>query len=301
MQEQIVQILLSTYNGEEYLTNLLDSLLAQDYPKVEIIIRDDGSKDSTNDILKRYSKLPNIKVVYGDNIGATRSFFKLLELSSSDAAYISFCDQDDVWQKDKISRAIELLQTATGPAAYCSSVKVVDKNLKERYISSGPPKGAGFRNALVENIMTGCTIVINKAARELVLQKLPSRALMHDWWIYLVISAFGSVIFDCESRIMYRQHGGNAIGTSKGFSRWIKRVKRLVGRGSLRPVTDQALEFKMLYGGRLDSSNRDILERFLTGRDTFTKRLSYSLSGQVYRQSLLDDLILRLLIVTNLI
>ena len=105
-----VQVLLSTYNGQKYLKELMDSVLNQDFPNLEILVRDDGSTDKTLHILEKYSGLKNVQILQGKNIGVVRSFFALLEASPPDAEYIAFCDQDDVWKEDKVSRAVGILE-----------------------------------------------------------------------------------------------------------------------------------------------------------------------------------------------
>jgi glycosyltransferase involved in cell wall biosynthesis len=211
-----VQILLSTYNGERYLRPLLDSLGSQAYPDLSILIRDDGSTDNTLPLLKECaSGSPNIEIVQGEHLGFVQSFFTLLAFASPTAKYFALCDQDDVWQPDKISRAIELLSACPPhlPALYCSRLALVDENLKPLRLSEMPTKGLSFRNALVENHVVGCTSLFNQSALQL-LTPLPSACVSHDWWIYLVASAFGAVVYDPEPRILYRQHAHNVFGIS---------------------------------------------------------------------------------------
>src|SRR3989337_2643867 len=180
----IVQILLSTYNGTKYLKPLMESLLAQDYPHVEILVRDDGSNDSTLDLLQEYAAThTNIKVVTSVNLGFARSFFKLLEISSSTADYIAFCDQDDVWLQDKVSRAVKFLRSYQPwtPALYFSRLRVVDENLKPLGYTNLPRKKLSFRNALAKCPQgLGCTILLNQAARRL-LRDFPRQVYCHDW------------------------------------------------------------------------------------------------------------------------
>src|SRR3990170_7338184 len=226
----IVQILLSTYNGTKYIIPLMESLLGQDYPHMEILVRDDGSNDGTVELLREYAaNHTNIKVVTGVNLGFARSFFKLLEISSPAADYIALCDQDDVWLRDKVSRAVEFLSRYPReiPALYYSRLAVVDENLKPLGYTKLPRKGLSFRNALVECPQgLGCTILLNQKARQL-LRTFPTRVYTHDWWIYLVVSGFGNIIYDKESRILYRQHDSNVFGIPFGLiDRWRVKLHR---------------------------------------------------------------------------
>ena len=128
MEKAKVQVLMSTYNGERFLREQMESLLQQTYENLEILIRDDGSKDGTCEILKEYGeRYSNIKVYYESNVGVIKSFFELLK--KSEAAYIAFCDQDDVWLAEKIERAVEILKNQQAPALYCSNKILTDESL----------------------------------------------------------------------------------------------------------------------------------------------------------------------------
>jgi len=297
-----VQFLLSTYNGATYLKPLMDSLLKQDYPQVEIIVRDDGSNDSTVDLLQEYTATySNVKVFYGNNIGFAKSFLKLLQLSSPTSDYFAFCDQDDVWQPDKISRAIKFLSQRSPhtPALYCSRLTVVNQNLEFISYSEILPKPFLFPNALVQGSIRGCTMVFNQAARQL-FQEFPQTPIGHDWWVYLVVSAFGNVIYDKESRILYRQHTGNVYGISLGFiDRWKEKIARFFNYDNSHPIVKQAQEFKHLYGHSLSQEQRTSLDRLLGSRKFFVWRLKYALFCDVYRQLACDNLILKVMLVLN--
>ena len=143
-----VQILMSTYNGEEFVREQLDSILAQSYPDVDILIRDDGSQDDTFVILKEYEERhSNIRAYQGENIGVNKSFFELLRKSNQEAAYIGFCDQDDYWLPEKIEKAAEQLERLDGPALYCSAKTLVDENLEPLNSQQNPHRIPGFGNA----------------------------------------------------------------------------------------------------------------------------------------------------------
>ena len=297
-----IQVLISTYNGEKYLKELMDSVLNQDIKQLTLIIRDDGSNDNTLKILSRYSSKKYIKIFFEKNIGIIQSFFKLLKISSPNSDYYAFCDQDDIWMKDKLSRAINKLNEFSEeiPLMYCSRTILANDKLNIIRYSKIPRKPPSFSNALVENIATGCTIVINNSARKLILKQIPSSALMHDWWIYLTVSAFGKVIYDIEPKILYRQHFSNTIGVETNFIRkWNKRIKRFVKRNKKFPITQQVKEFRKIYGIFLPKDKKRKLNKFINSRKTLMSRVFYAFTGEVYRQSLVDDLILRILIIFN--
>ena len=297
-----IQVLLSTYNGSKYLRQLIDSLLAQDYPNIDILVRDDGSLDNTMDILKKYELNRNISIIEGDHVGVPEGFFDLLRRSSSSSDFFAFCDQDDIWQSDKVTRAINLLKKLPEnlPSMYCSRVLIVDHKLSKPKPSIIPKRGPSFKNALVENIATGCTVVINRAARNLLLLETPKHAIMHDAWAYLVISAFGTNIFDPEPKIWYRQHSSNAIGVKIGIiARWNARIQRNLKYGGLCLLTKNAIEFRRIFGESLPKDKREILDRFIEDRASLKDRIKYGLHSEVFRQSNLDNIILKILIILN--
>lgn len=297
----MVQILLSTYNGDAYLQPLLDSVLAQDYREIELLARDDGSGDDTMAILRVYAAASsNVTILYGKNLGLAQSFFQLLEHSSPTADYLAFCDQDDVWQSDKVSRAVEWLQRVPPetPALYCSRVAMVDANLQVIRLTDAPRRGLSFRNALVEPVVWGCTSVINRAARNLLLRELPACAWAHDRWIYLVISGLGTVLFDNEPRILHRRHGKNtSLFPLTINDRWRVQLNRFFTPGLRRPVMKQAEEFSRIHGCHLSTEHKHTLERFLGCGKRWQDRLRYALSCDVYHQSRLGNLMLKGLIV----
>lgn len=300
-----VQVILSTYNGERFLKELLDSLLAQDYPNMRILIRDDGSQDRTPYILQSYETHPYIEVMYGENLGVTASFFSLLQSVADNVKYIAFCDQDDVWMRDKLSRAVFQLEKKIAnhePGMYCSRYIITDETLKVLGYSQIPRRGPSFENALVQNIATGCTVVINKEARLKVLQALPQlqKVRMYDWWIYQVVSAMGTVIYDPHPSLFYRQHGRNVVGEKAGLlGKWTKRMVHFVKNGRLHLVTEQAEEFNRIFGSEISEEKKKVLNDFLSARTGVANRLRYALNCGVHRQTIFEDLIFKALIIMN--
>jgi glycosyltransferase involved in cell wall biosynthesis len=299
-----VGIILSTYNGEKYLKDLLESLVKQDYDDIVILIRDDGSSDNTVNLIKEYIlKHKNISFLSGKNIGVIRSFFELLKYSS-DADFFAFSDQDDIWQENKVSHAVSFLEKFPQevPLMYCSRVLITDEQLNVLGVSRTPRKEPSFENALVENIATGCTIVINKVAKDLILSGNSDlrKIRMHDWWIYLVVSAFGKVLYDKTPSIFYRQHTSNVVGVKVGLlAKWKDRIQRFRRYGHLHLLTEQVREFHRIYGYLLPEHKRKILERFLESRESFMGRLGYAFTCEIYRQSWIDNFILKILILLN--
>lgn len=298
-----VCVLLSTYNGERYLQEQIASVHAQEGVKVCLIVRDDGSTDSTVDMLSRFQNEHQLKLIPGGvNLGSAISFLKLLESAPNDCQFFAFCDQDDVWQKNKLARATTALAPfgEQVPAMYCSRLEIVDSNLQLLGLSR-VPKRMGFGNAMVENVATGCTIVLNQRARSLIVSALPDQCDMHDWWIYLVISCFGKVIYDPTPAIRYRQHGGNTVGASVSMRlELLKRISRFKNRsGGVFRSAQQAGEFLESYGERLPVDKSELIRRFIRGKSSFFTRLSLVMPGKIWRQRLVDGLVLRILILLN--
>jgi glycosyltransferase involved in cell wall biosynthesis len=297
-------VILSTFNGEKYLVEQLESLLGQNYSPIKILIRDDGSTDKTVNLLKSYEeKHENIEVIYGKNIGVIQSFFELLHLVPESAAYIALCDQDDIWINTKISRAVEQLSQADPEKAslYFCRLNIVDEKLNTLFLSRLPSRAISFSNALVENIATGCSMVLNQQALRLLKNKHPDfkKIQMHDAWIYQVISALGKVIYDTEPQILYRQHSSNTVGAQQGLSLLLSRIKRFVNQKSCPKFLDQAIEFKKLYYSQLMEIDQITLDKFIqtAQASNVVERIKFILRNTVYRQKKIDNFILKILFV----
>jgi glycosyltransferase involved in cell wall biosynthesis len=298
-----VQILVSTYNGEKYIEPLLKSLLAQDFPNVTILIRDDGSTDNTANIIERIAKdYKTIELIKGTNLGFPQSFFYLLECCSSDVDYLALCDHDDVWLPGKISRAIYHLSKYPSdiPTLYCSSLTMVDEDLKLIKPINVFNKELSFYNALVEASAWNCTSVINQTTRKMAINPMPTTVLFHDWWMYLIVSAFGQVIHDKESSILYRRHTNTFTKIPNNFFQWLQyRVNRYLEYGKLKPILRQAEEFYHFHGDLLKDKKKMELDNFLNSRKNLFTRLNYAVTCRLYRQNHLDSLIMRGLSIIN--
>jgi glycosyltransferase involved in cell wall biosynthesis len=294
-----VQVLLSTYNGASFLEPLLESVFRQDYPAVSILVRDDGSSDATPAILDRHRTDARMRAYRGAHLGAAMSFLDLLDRADTTAAFFAFCDQDDVWLPDKLAQATTRLDRCPGdrPALYCGRVEMVDARLASLGLSPLPRRGPSFRNALVENIATGCTVLMNPAARTMLAEHRPAFVAAHDWWAYLVVAAVGTVVYDATPKVLYRQHETNAIGIAPTRLRSTARRLRHFRRNRQELVVlRQATEFQRLYGSGLDCANARILSRFLARRRTWVASLRYAMRPDVFRQRPLDDLVLKALL-----
>ncbi len=303
-------MLLSSYNGEAYIREQLNSLSSQTHTDWTIRLRDDGSSDHTLQVIKTWQsdKLSRLVLGKGKNLGVIPSFFELISQAGETNDYFCFCDQDDVWMPEKMERAVQALKgvRAEVPAMVFTSTQLTDKKLQPIKIWPSPPsKSPSFYNALYQNIAVGATITFNRAALNLIRERMPdpTKVLMHDWWFYLCVSAFGEVIYDPQPSILYRQHSNNVVG---GETSPIEKLKKKWAsfrkhRGSHKLV-GQAQEFHRLYADKLqDAEKRQQLELFISPRTTLLQRLGYLKHSKLYRQSSIENLLFRLLMLIGYI
>ncbi len=296
-----VQVLMSTYNGEQYLRCQIDSIINQDYPNISILIRDDGSTDRTVSIIKEYmDEYSNINLIEGNNIGVVASFMELLKCSCQNADFISFCDQDDFWYKEKISRAVNMLKSEKGNATlYFSALDVVDSSLNhpKKLFLGGV---LNINNALVQNVATGCTIVINREMRRNILFETRVEDIqMHDWWFYLVALTTGTVLADPEPSMAYRQHLGNVVGMPSNPLKLFRKIKAVYREVSSGIITQQAKLLLSIHKENISSNDIEIIEGFVDRGKSIIKRFGCAFSGLVFRQSFLQNQVLRVLIILN--
>jgi hypothetical protein len=189
---------------------------------------------------------------------------------------------------------VEAIQDVEGPGLYCCAVRLVSESLSEIKVHRRCVRGPSFENALVENIATGCTIVLNRPAIDLLASRAPQKFVMHDAWCYLVVAGCGRVVYDPQPYVLYRLHRSNAVGVGPTrWAEWSGRAARQVRDGRERKLTGQAEELNRLYGPQLRSDAARSLDEFLGARSPLTSRLRYAVRGSAYRQRRLDDLIFR--------
>lgn len=228
-----IKILLASFQGAPFLASQLDSLNAQRIGPLEVDLSDDGSTDGTLAMVERnkagWDRL-SILLRRGPGQGAVENFRSLVLAQTDESSdYFAFCDQDDIWHRDKLARAIAWLDTAGGqPALFCGRTRILDQN--GRIIGNSPlfARAPGFRNALVQSIAGGNTMVMNRAAFGLVRQSLlAGTPVVHDWWCYIIVSGAGGLVhYDPKPLVDYRQHAGNLIGANDG---WRARLRRIGG------------------------------------------------------------------------
>ncbi len=292
-------VLMSTYNGERYIAEQLHSILCQLPPDGRLMLRDDGSTDGTLEAVARVADA-RIQVQRGDNLGFGASFLTLLTQVPPDTSLVMFSDQDDVWLPGKIDRAREALATfGNAPALYGSAQHLVDEALRPLGVTPSWPAGPSFRGALTENIITGCTAALNPSAVRLLQRAgVPAGVRFHDWWCYLVISAFGIVVFDDQPTLLYRQHGRNQIGHGAGWWGRQRQIVRFLLRNDwVGILLAQVQVLDAHFGAQLPAEARGLLDRYFAHSDgglAPSWRLVFS--ARRWRQHWLGEFALRLLL-----
>jgi len=299
MNSKKVVILMSTYNGEKYIKEQLESLLNQTYSNIKIFVRDDGSKDRTKEIIKEFQqKSKNISLIEGENIGFINSFFELLNISDV-ADYYAYCDQDDVWMEDKIERAVKFLEKSDSnkPVLYFSNSDYYDGDMN--FLATAEKnKVYNFRNSLVECVTQGMTMVINNKTREVITKNIPQTCLYHDWWTYMICSGFGEIIYDDKSLVKYRRH--NKSVTVEGKSKvelFVWRVKKFLISDSLKQIKKQLQEYEKLYSNDLTEENKKLLKLFTTEKYNFLIALKKAFYPKRFRRKFIDEISIRILFI----
>lgn len=303
MSDKKVAVLLSTYNGEKYVGAQIHSILTQNYKNLVLVVRDDGSKDKTVKIVKEFmDNNDNIKLVEGKNLGFIKSFFELLKYE--DADYYAFADQDDIWLPNKISLAVESLNkleedNVPNMAFSNSDYYDVDMNL----IKEGEKgKTFSFLNSLYECVTQGMTMVINKKAKDMVLDFMPEKVFFHDWWVYMICSGMGNVVYDDVTTVKYRRDGKNATAEGEGFFKLLKwRIKNLFGKDGLKDIKTQQREYKKLFYNKVYTQYQTVLDTFVQDKYTLKGAIAKATYNGQLRRSKAADLAVRVMFVLGML
>ncbi|MBI9065666.1 MAG: glycosyltransferase [Salinivirgaceae bacterium] len=293
-----VQVLLSSYNGEKYILQQLGSIFKQKGVDVFCLVRDDGSKDNTLNILLDCKKVyKNLEVIVGENIGYGASFLELIKLSG-DFDFYSFSDQDDVWEPLKLIAAVEHIKKMENvPTMYFSNLTIVDNELNKIGVlhNIGNPIPDDKLTALVQGFTHGCTMVFNKNSRNLVNSYKPLQSYAHDFWIPLIHFFVGKIIYDKNSFINYRQHDNNVFGQKRSLLRLLmlkltffsekKNYYSLLAK-------DLILGFKNILNTEDYQNLKDISEY----SNTFSGKLKLLFNRKIKRNTFKGTIILKFLI-----
>lgn len=289
-----VNVILSTYNGERYLRKLLDSIVAQDYPNIQICIRDDGSTDNTKNIIQEYVEAyDNIQFIdETGNLGVPKSFYSLLK-KCNDADYYAFADQDDIWENKKISRAVEKLEKFNSilPNMYCASFDYVDNNGDSLRQFSMPVK-VDIYNSLYYTPALGFTLVFNEALRKMAVDdiELIDRDFygeLHDRRLIRIAAIWGNVICDnyvCAKHIRHEEAVTSADSTNWNLVKnWIK--NEILGEDIIKQKKGIQLFYED-YKSILDEKEKNIMDLFVQNGNRikkifFSHRLRSRASGEL--------------------
>lgn len=224
-------VLLATYNGARFLDAQLRSVISQDWPSIDVFASDDSSTDDTMELLRSWRPIWNkgaFSIESGPRRGFADNFRKLMARSDVDADYVAFCDQDDIWLTDKTRVAVAAIDAyGSRPALYCARTVITDVDDREISLSTLFRKTPDFANALVQSIGGGNTMVMNRAAHELLREAARRTSFVsHDWFAYLIVAgAGGKVIYSETPNVRYRQHDTNLIGSNLGLRARINRAR----------------------------------------------------------------------------
>lgn len=261
-----VAIIMGTYNGQRYIREQIESIINNTYEDYELHVYDDGSIDSTCNIIQEYAKRDARVLLHrnAQNKGVIRNFLDAAR--DLEADYYMFCDQDDIWMTNKIEVSLRRIQEIERdnneiPVAIYSDAVVVDENLKTIHRSFHKQNNLdvsknAFKNLLLENKLIGCTIMFNRNLRDRLKYNNIDNIRMHDWWIGLVGSAFGKVAYIGTPLVQYRQHGNNEVGSVSEIVYIVKNLPHLVyQRKMLYAICEQAREFVDVYHDEMSKTD----------------------------------------------
>lgn len=292
-----VAILLCTFNGARFLPQQLASYEAQDFTGWRLFASDDGSQDATLALLQDFQKkhgADKVQIRHGPCRGFVANFLSLICDPAVQGAYYALSDQDDVWNGDKLSRALRFLGDvpADEPVVYCSRTRLIDEQGGEIGLSTFYRRAPHFRNALAQSLAGGNTMVLNEKVRQLLMRagpdvKIPS----HDWWIYLAITAVGGkAIYDSAPTVSYRMHSRNVIGSNDTAGAQMVRA-RLLWQGRFKSWADMNLAALERIENLMTDDNRRTFDLFRRSRKRgMVARVCGLVRSGIYRQSRLGDI-----------
>lgn len=294
-----IAILMSSYNGEKYIRQQIDSILSQSGAfQPELWVRDDGSTDGTRDILEDYAVQGKLRWYTGDNLKPAHSFLDLLKHCPG-YDYYAFADQDDVWQADKLSSSIQALEAFAGPGLYFANAELADQDLNSmgRTVYRCSP-ALDFATLTCAGGILGCTMVFNRQLAQLIQNApMPGPIVMHDFYVAVVCALFGGqIVYDPAARMSYRQHGKNVVGVSRSKTDAIRNRIRAVTQKAVVTVAEQAASVLTAFPETPDTAKRRWLEKLAASAHSFVPRVQISCSRKTHYVSLEKSLTLRLAI-----
>lgn len=293
-------VLMSTYNGEKYLREQLDSILWQEGVALDILIRDDGSTDKTVEILEEYSKkYSNIIYYVGKNLKSAWSFMELLYLCKKYDFY-AFADQDDVWKKEKLKEGIEKLEGNIH--LYGGKKIIVDRDLNILSQEDDVPKKLTLGSVMTECKISGCTMIFDDYLREKILEYKPQNISMHDSWVLKVAKCIGEIYYDNNTYIYYRQHDNNVVGARKSFFiRVIRYLRNFKVNRKKNLLKEMGKEIYDGYGKYLKEEERKMLYHLANLDIKYSYRIKIVKKDFLFKDSRIERFILKLFILLKII
>ncbi len=299
MSGKRIAVLLSAYNGENYIEKQIESILQQKgVDTLTLIVRNDRSKDGTAKILKSLlEEHDNIEVLDGQNIGLVASFLNLLSYAYGKGFdYYSFSDQDDYWLPDKLSTAIIALDGHKEPCMYASCSTIVDDKLEPSgSVTQTKLRDITFYNSAIQNFCPGHNQVLNHAMVKEIIDKTKYSSAIYsqDMWITKVASVTGNIIFDNKPHTLYRQHANNQLSFGKSKFEWIKdHIKRLKNDEG-KKIAKQLKYFSECYQDCLSEEQKYEIIDFFDSQKSFSKRMTYIAHSKMYRQKSYETILFK--------
>ena len=285
---------MSTYNGEKYIKTQIDSIISQVDVSVELVIRDDGSSDATKSIVQDYGD--SCVLICGNNVGCAKSFFELLRYANtnySDDYYFAFADQDDYWMPEKLATAVRQLDAfgKSTPNLYFSNLCVVDGDLKNGKLLYNESVNLDKPHSLIQNYASGCTMVFNKKAVEMMACCEIDQFRIHDIPLFMLCLFCGNVSFDDNSYIKYRQHGGNVIGAGVYFRQRLN--SKMHSLTCFWKQHDKELDAKALlsvFGHYMEEDDKKLIQKVALYRDNWKYRMELLFSSKFSKVDRWDNL-----------
>lgn len=286
----MIQVLLATYKGEQFLDQQLSSIYSQRNVNFKILISNDGAiSQTTKHIVEKYQ---HTEVIIGPQQGAHSNFFNLIAHSDLTENFFSFSDQDDVWLPEKLAESTRILQQSQNPIAlYMGKTIVCNEHLERLFLSQPRPKPLSFQNALLESAAGGNTMVLSRGSLKLI--KAMPKPMAHDWLTYIAVSSCnGYIYFDKNPYVLYRQHKNNHVGNNQGFKAKAHRLYRLL-TGEFRSWADDIINNLDTISEKMTDENLITFQLFKelhrsNGWRLCIKRTVLFQKAGLYRQKKLD-------------
>lgn len=297
-----INVLLASYNGEKYIRDQIDSILLQETDgfDLRLFVRDDGSTDETLSILNEYERKGDITLFTGENLGFAKNFLTLLKLCD-EADYYAFSDHDDIWEKDKVLRGFEVLESMSDedrskPLLYFSNYEFYNDDMTSHSSHDMGNLTPNFANALLDCPALGCTQMLNNAARREVVKRLPEFVIGHDCWTYMVCAGLGKVVYDPSVTMRFRRHNGAASKEGMSFLKlqaW--RIKTYFKNDKISVIRKMIGNFNNQFGDRLKPEDKELLDLYTQEKHTLILGLKKAFYRGRYRPKMTDEIMLRMI------